>query len=382
MSELEVSIVIPCLNEAETLETVIKKALKCMEENHIVGEVLVADNGSTDGSQDIAGRCGARVVDVPVKGYGAALIGGTNAALGKYCIMGDADDSYDFSNLMPYILKLREGYDLVMGNRFKGGIEKGAMPFLHRYLGTPVISFLGRLFYHNHIGDFNCGMRGYNCERIKALNLRATGMEYASEMIIQAALHDYRIAEVPTTLSVDGRSRKPYLSTWSDGWRHLKVLLLHSPNWLFLYPGCILSVIGLVLMLLLVGGPVHISNISLDINTMLFGGAFLIIGVNTILFSIYTKIYAAKTYYIPINKSIEKISHFSADKGILIGVCLFIVGLITAVAACVIWGRTAFGDLNPEKVMHITIPAVTMCSIGIELIFGGFFIGILNIKYE
>ena len=201
MSELEVSIVIPCLNEAETLEIVIKKALDCMKKNDISGEVLVADNGSTDGSQDIARCCGARVVDVPVRGYGAALIGGTKAALGKYCIMGDADDSYDFSDLMPYILKLREGYDLVMGNRFKGGIEKGAMPFLHRYLGTPVISFLGRLFYHNRIGDFNCGMRGYNCERIKELDLRATGMEYASEMIIQAALHDYRIAEVPTTLS-------------------------------------------------------------------------------------------------------------------------------------------------------------------------------------
>ena len=382
MSELEVSIIIPCLNEAETLEIVIKKALDCMEKNDISGEVLVADNGSTDGSQDIARRCGARVVDVPVRGYGAALIGGTKAALGKYCIMGDADDSYDFSNLMPYILKLREGYDLVMGNRFKGGIEKGAMPFLHRYLGTPVISFLGRLFYHNHIGDFNCGMRGYNCERIKELNLRATGMEYASEMIIQAALHDYKIAEVPTTLSVDGRSRKPYLSTWSDGWRHLKVLLLHSPNWLFLYPGCLLSVIGFILMILLIGGPVHISSISLDINTMLFAGAFLIIGVNTILFSVYTKVYAAKTSYIPMNKSIKKISSFSADKGILVGVILFLAGLITAVVACVIWGSTSFGDLNPEKVMHITIPAVTLCSIGIELIFGGFFIGILNIKYE
>ena len=382
MNELEISIVIPCLNEAETLEIVINKALKCMKDNNLLGEVLVADNGSTDGSQDIARRCGARVIDVPVGGYGAALIGGTNAALGKYCIMGDADDSYDFSNLMPYILKLREGYDLVMGNRFKGGIEKGAMPFLHRFLGTPVISFLGRLFYHNNIGDFNCGMRGYNCERIKNLNLRTTGMEYASEMIIQAALHGYKIAEVPTTLSVDGRSRKPYLSTWSDGWRHLKVLLLHSPDWLFLYPGCLLALVGLVLMLMLIGGPVHISNISLDINTMLFAGAFLIIGVNTILFSVYTKIYASKTCYIPMNKSIKKISSFSADKGILVGVFLLLAGFVTAIVACIIWGRTSFGDLNPEIVMHITIPAVTLCAIGSELIFGGFFIGILNIKYE
>ncbi len=382
MMDYEVSVVIPCLNEAETLEIVIKKAQKCLEENQIAGEVLIADNGSTDGSQDIARRCGARVVDVPARGYGAALIGGTNAALGKYCIMGDADDSYDFSDLMPYILKLREGYDLVMGNRFRGGIEKGAMPFLHRYLGTPVISFLGRLFYHNKIGDFNCGMRGYNRERIQELNLRATGMEYASEMIIQAALHDYKIAEVPTTLSVDGRSRKPYLNTWSDGWRHLKVLLLHTPDWLFFYPGCLLAVVGLILMIMLIGGPVQIRHISLDINTMLFAGAFLIIGVNAILFSVYTKIYAAKTFYIPMNKSIEKISRFSADQGIGIGFLLFVTGLIIAIVACIIWGSTSFGDLNPQKVMHITIPAVTLCSIGAELIFGGFFIGILNIKHE
>lgn len=382
MMDYEVSVVIPCLNEAETLEIVIKKAQKCLEENQIAGEVLIADNGSTDGSQDIARRCGARVVDVPARGYGAALIGGTNAALGKYCIMGDADDSYDFSDLMPYILKLREGYDLVMGNRFRGGIEKGAMPFLHRYLGTPVISFLGRLFYHNKIGDFNCGMRGYNRKRIQELNLRATGMEYASEMIIQAALHDYKIAEVPTTLSVDGRSRKPYLNTWSDGWRHLKVLLLHTPDWLFFYPGCLLAAVGLILMIMLIGGPVQIRHISLDINTMLFAGAFLIIGVNAILFSVYTKIYAAKTFYIPMNKSIEKISRFSADQGIGIGFLLFVTGLIIAIVACIIWGSTSFGDLNPQKVMHITIPAVTLCSIGAELIFGGFFIGILNIKHE
>lgn len=382
MMDYEVSVVIPCLNEAETLEIVIKKAQKCLEENQIAGEVLIADNGSTDGSQDIARRCGARVVDVPARGYGAALIGGTNAALGKYCIMGDADDSYDFSDLMPYILKLREGYDLVMGNRFRGGIEKGAMPFLHRYLGTPVISFLGRLFYHNKIGDFNCGMRGYNRKRIQELNLRATGMEYASEMIIQAALHDYKIAEVPTTLSVDGRSRKPYLNTWSDGWRHLKVLLLHTPDWLFFYPGCLLAAVGLILMIMLIGGPVQIRHISLDINTMLFAGAFLIIGVNAILFSVYTKIYAAKTFYIPMNKSIEKISRFSADQGIGIGFLLFVTGLIIAIVACIIWGSTSFGNLNPQKVMHITIPAVTLCSIGAELIFGGFFIGILNIKHE
>lgn len=382
MDELEISVVIPCLNEAETLEICIKKALDSMERHHIKGEVLVADNGSTDGSQEIAKRAGARVADIPVRGYGAALIGGTHEAKGKYCIMGDADDSYDFSNLMPYIEKLREGYDLVMGNRFKGGIEKNAMPFLHRYLGTPVISFLGRLLYHNKIGDFNCGMRGYNRERIEALELQSTGMEYASEMIIQASLHEYRIAEVPTTLSVDGRSREPYLSTWSDGWRHLKVLLLHSPDWLFLYPGCVLGSVGLILMLLLLLGPLQISKISLDINTMLFASAFMVIGVNMILFSVYTKIYATKTFYIPMTKSIERFSHFTVDKGIGLGVLCIIAGIASSIAALSIWGRTSFGDLDPQFVMHITIPAVTLCTIGTELIFGGFFIGILNIRHK
>ena len=225
----ELSVIIPCLNEAETLEKVIRKAQKCIAENNLNAEIVIADNGSTDGSRTIAERCGARVVNVPQRGYGAALIGGTTAALGEYGIMGDADDSYDFSNMMPYVEKLREGYDLVMGNRFKGGIEKGAMPFLHRYLGTPVLSMIGRVLYHNKIGDYNCGRRGFNVEKIIALGLSSPGMEYASDMIIQSSLAGYSIAEVPTTLSVDGRSREPYLNTWSDGWRHLKLLVGNAP---------------------------------------------------------------------------------------------------------------------------------------------------------
>lgn len=225
MSELEVSVIIPCLNEIETLEICIGKAQKCLDDNRIEGEILVADNGSTDGSQELAKKCGVRVVDVAVRGYGATIIEGTRAAKGKYCIIADADDSYDLGGLMPFVEKLREGYELVMGNRYKGGIEKGAMPALHRYLGTPVISFLGRMLYHNKIGDYNCGMRGYCKESIEKLRLQATGMEFASEMIVQASLQGLRIVEIPTPLHVDGRSRKSYLHTWSDGWRHLKVLL-------------------------------------------------------------------------------------------------------------------------------------------------------------
>jgi glycosyltransferase involved in cell wall biosynthesis len=222
---MELTVLIPCLNEEKTIGKCITKAMKCMEEYHISGEVLIADNGSNDRSIEIARELGARIVNVKQKGYGAALIGGIKAAQGKYCIMGDADDSYDFSLLMPYLDRLRAGYDLVMGNRFKGGIQHGAMPFLHHYLGTPVISFIGRTLYHNDIGDYNCGMRGFNRKRITDLNLSSTGMEFASEMIVQCSIHRYLITEVPTTLSVDGRDRKPYLNTWSDGYRHLKLLL-------------------------------------------------------------------------------------------------------------------------------------------------------------
>lgn len=236
----------PCLNEAETLEVCIKKAMKSLKDNKIKGEVLIADNGSDDGSQAIAKKNGARVVNVPNKGYGAALIGGCNAAKGKYVIMGDADDSYAFDNIMPFVKKLREGYELVMGNRFKGGIEEGAMPPLHKYIGNPVLSWLGRVFYGSKIGDFHCGLRGYNTEKMRELDLQTTGMEYASEMVVKSELNGLKIAEVPTTLKKDGRSHPPHLRSWSDGWRHLKFLLMYSPKWLFMIPGTILTAIGLL----------------------------------------------------------------------------------------------------------------------------------------
>ena len=253
---MELTILMPCLNEALTLPICIKKAKTFLTDNNVDGEILIADNGSTDGSQDLARELGARVVDIPEKGYGAALIGGCNAALGKYVIMGDSDDSYDFLNLMPFVEKLREGYDLVMGNRFKGGIEKGAMPPLHQYLGNPVLSTIGRILYRSDIKDFHCGLRGYNRESILGLNLHTTGMEYASEMVVQATLHKLKICEVPTTLKKDGRDRPPHLRSWSDGWRHLTFLLMHSPNWLFLYPGLILWVIGLVVSIAIMIHPV------------------------------------------------------------------------------------------------------------------------------
>src|SRR4026208_2626990 len=241
----ELSILMPCLNEAETLATCIKKAQKALESLNVRGEVVIADNGSTDGSPEIAASLGARVVHVAEKGYGSALLGGLNAARGKYIIMGDADDSYDFTNLGPFLEKLRAGYDLVMGNRFKGGIAPPAMPPLHKYLGNPVLTGIGRLFFRSPCGDFHCGLRGFKKEAVMNLDLRTTGMEFASEMVVKATLHKMRITEVPTTLSPDGRSRAPHLRSWRDGWRHLRFLFLYSPRWLFLYPGLLLILIGL-----------------------------------------------------------------------------------------------------------------------------------------
>ena len=368
MEEKELTILMPCLNEAETIEVCIKKALKSLEENHINGEVLIADNGSTDGSQEIAERNGARVIHVPVKGYGSALIEGTKQAYGKYVIMGDADDSYDFSNIMPYVEKLREGYELVMGNRFKGGIEKGAMPWSHKYIGTPVLSFIGRLFYKSKIGDFNCGMRGYDRQAIINLDLKTTGMEYASEMIVQATLNGLKIAEVPTTLKKDGRSRPPHLKSFKDGWRHLKFLLMYSPKWLFLFPGLLLMIIGLIGSVALLFGDIHITeNVVLGIHSRLYFGAMFVVGFQIIIFSIFAKVYAIK---------------ITLEKGLVGGILLTLIGLGLSIYSLVIWQNQSFGNLDPVNVMPITISAVYLMIIGVQLAFASFLLGILNIEYK
>jgi glycosyltransferase involved in cell wall biosynthesis len=379
--EIELTILMPCLNEAETLEICIKKAMSFLEDNNVDGEVLIADNGSTDGSQEIAIRNGARVVNIEQKGYGSALRGGSENARGRYVIMGDADDSYNFLNLMPFLEKLREGYELVMGNRFKGGIEKGAMPPLHKYLGNPVLSFIGRIFYPSDIKDFHCGLRGYNRAAIQSLQLQTTGMEYASEMVVQATLHKLRMIEVPTTLSPDGRSRPPHLRSWRDGWRHLKFLMMYSPNWTFLYPGIILSVIGLVMMVAIGVGPTKIGNVNFGINTMMYGSAALLVGVNISLFSMFTKAYALSSGFIPNSpKTIGILEKFTVEKGVVIGVLLTLLGIVATIIAFVIWGNNSFGNLQPESIMKITIPAATLIAIGIELIFASFFLGILEIE--
>ena len=290
----ELSVVMPCLNEAETLAICIQKAQRFFKENGVEGEVVIADNGSDDGSQQIAVDNGARVIPVAEKGYGNALKGGIAAAEGTYVIMGDADDSYDFLNLTPYLEKLREGYDLVMGNRFKGGIKKGAMPFLHRYLGNPVLSFIGRLFFKSKIGDFHCGLRGFSKEAFYEMELKTSGMEFASEMIVKASLADMKIAEVPTVLSPDGRTRPPHLNTWRDGWRHLRFLLLYSPKWLFLIPSVLLMLFGAGVSLRLLFGSIQIGATRFDVHTLLFSSALFLIGFQLLLFYGLTKIYTVE----------------------------------------------------------------------------------------
>jgi len=294
--------------------------------------------------------------------------------------MGDADDSYDFTNLMPYVERLRAGDDLVMGNRFRGGIAKGAMPPLHKYLGNPVLSFIGRLFFPSEIKDFHCGLRGYNTARMRDLGLRTTGMEYASEMVVQATINNYKVSEVPTTLSPDGRSRPPHLRSWRDGWRHLKFLLIHSPNWLFFYPGLVLVLIGLVLGTIVVLTQFNLFGAVLSINTLLYSAAMIIVGFNLISFHVFTKMYAIHAKFIRVDNSF--LERINAEKCAIFGLLAVIVGIVMTVIAFVLWGRESFGDLNPENFMRLTIPAVTFIVVGIQLLFSGFFIEILRIKVK
>src|SRR3990167_1616671 len=299
----ELTILMPCLNEAETLAVCIQKTKQFLDQEQVKGEILIADNGSTDGSQDIAMTQGVRVVSVSERGYGAALKTGIEAAAGRYVIMGDADDSYNFLHLKPFLDKLREGYDLVMGNRFKGGIMQGAMPFKNRFLGNPALSFLGRLFFNSQLGDFHCGLCGFHRERLQKLELQGNGMEFASEMIVKATLKQLKIAEVPTQLFPDGRSRKPHLRPWRDGWRHLRLLLLFSPRWLFFYPGLVLMLLGMLLMSTLVAGPVNIGGINFDIHTMLFSSVFMIAGMQAVSFALFAHTIADAQMNVPLTDS-------------------------------------------------------------------------------
>ncbi|MFQ3216520.1 glycosyltransferase family 2 protein [Paraperlucidibaca sp.] len=370
----ELTILMPCLNEAETLARCITKAQRFLVSSGVDGEVLIADNGSNDGSQAIAKQYGAHVIDVPTRGYGAALIAGIAAAKGTYVIMGDADDSYDFAHLMPIIEALREGNRLVMGNRFLGGIEAGAMPFLHRYLGNPVLSFMGRLFFHVPIGDFHCGLRGFCRASMQALGLRSTGMEFASEMVVKAHLHGLSMCEVPVTLSVDGRSRPPHLNTWADGWRHLKFLLLHSPRWLFLYPGLSCLLMGLILVLSLATGPVAISDaVHLDIHSLVMGCVLLMVGNMSSGFAFIARRQGAYSGLLPVSATTSRyLALFSLERLLVFSTLLLLAGL-SGIGFCVWqWASQSFGDLSYASLLRPMIISGTAVVVAIQLVFISF----------
>ncbi|TMF83400.1 MAG: glycosyltransferase family 2 protein [Chloroflexi bacterium] len=373
----------PCLNEVETLATCIQKARLAIDRLGLKAEIVVADNGSTDGSQELARELGARVVDVVRKGYGSALIGGIDATRGELVIMGDADDSYDFSAIGPLVDRLREGHDLVMGNRFAGEIKQGAMVWSHRWVGNPVLTAISRLFFHTPVGDMHCGLRGFRKDAYSKLHLSATGMEFASEMVIKASLQGMKIAEVPVVLSPDGRSRPPHLRTWRDGWRHLRFMLLFSPRWLFLYPGLILFAVGAVLSLVLLPGPVVVAGVRLDIHTLLVAGFLALLGYQLVLFALFTKFFAIRVGFHPPHPVLQSMFRYiTLEVGLAVGVLLALAGLVSLIVAVASWSAVGFGNLNPDTTMREVIPAVVLTALGTQTVFAAFFMSILGIESE
>jgi glycosyltransferase involved in cell wall biosynthesis len=382
---IEFSIVMPCLNEAKTLETCIKKANKSIEQHQLNAEIVIADNGSSDGSQIIAANNGARVVDVADRGYGAALCGGIAAARGKYIIMGDADDSYDFSELYPFIQKLREGFDLVMGCRLPvggGKIMPGAMPFKHRFLGNPVLSLIGKLFFKSPTTDFHCGLRAFTKDAFCKMDLQTTGMEFASEMVITAALLKMRIAEVPIVLYKDGRSRPPHLRSWRDGWRHLRFMLMYCPRWLFLYPGTMLFVMGTVFFLMILAkGSIKIGGISFESNSLLIAGMSVLIGFQLVSFYIFTKVFAVTEGFLPKDLVTTKFTGiFSLEFGVILGAAFFIVGSFILGNALLKWQQVGFGGLPQSVKLNQVIPAIIMMLLGLQVVLSSFFVSILELR--
>lgn len=376
---IELTILMPCLDEAETLPACIRKGRGFLEASGVTGEVLVADNGSTDGSRGIAAREGARVVEVEQRGYGAALMAGIRAARGRFVVMGDADDSYDFSRLAPFVEALRQGSDLVMGNRFRGGIAPGAMPFLHRYLGNPVLSFLGRLFFGVRVRDFHCGLRGFRRDRLLDLDLQASGMEFASEMVVKASMAGYRISEVLTTLQPDGRSRPPHLRTWRDGWRHLRFLLVHSPRWLFLLPGFGLVLVGALAMAAISVRSISIGGLNLDIHTLAYAGAAIVLGVQMVLFSVLTTAMGIRNGWLPDGRGSGLLAALTLERCLLAALLMFLAGLAISLYAVQQWAALGFGALDPRDTMRWVLPSVMLMAVGGELGLSAFFLEALRL---
>ena len=377
---LELSVVMPCLNEARTLGECIKQAQKAIADHNLSAEVVVADNGSTDGSQEIASRLGARVIHVTQRGYGAALMGGIEAARGRYLIMGDADMSYNFGDLPLFLEKLREGNGLVMGNRFRGGIAPGAMPVLNRYLGNPALTAMGRVLFKAPARDFQCGLRAFSRSAYEKLKLRTTGMEFASEMVVKAALADVGIAEVPTTLSPDGRGRAPHMRPWRDGWRNVRFMLLYSPRWLFLYPGLFLMLAGFAAGLWLLPGPQRVGAVTFDVHTMVYAGLALIVGFQTVSFAFFTKLFAITEGLLPPDPKLDRLfKYVTLEVGLMAGFVLMVVGVGTALSAVLHWKATGFGQLNFDTTLRVVIPSATCIALGTQTIFSSFFLSVLGL---
>jgi glycosyltransferase involved in cell wall biosynthesis len=378
----ELSVVMPCLNEARTLGTCIRKAQASFDRIGIAGEVVVADNGSTDGSREIAEELGARVVPVEQRGYGAALTGGIAAARGRWVIMGDADDSYDFAELEPFVQRLREGYDLVAGNRFKGGIREGAMPWLHRRLGNPLLSFVGRRLYGTPCGDIYCGLRGFDREKVGALDIRSSGMEFAIEMIVKASMMGLKVTEVPTTLSPDAEGREPHLNTWRDGWRSIRLLLLYSPKWLFLYPGLLLLAVGVAGMAWLVPGQRSIGGVTFDVSTLLYFALAVIVGLQSVYFFLTARWFGITEGLLPDDPRIRRLleGRGRLEVGLVVGMTLLGVGLGLSIYALATWNEASFGRLDYPDTLRIIIPGATLIACGMQTALSALFLSVLGLR--
>lgn len=381
IEQIELSVVMPCLNERLTVGRCVSKAIHALHAAGIAGEVIVADNGSNDGSQAIATAEGARVVAVEAKGYGSALMGGIMAARGAYVLMADADDSYDFEHIPRFLEQLRAGQDLVMGNRFWGGIERGAMPPLHRYLGNPVLTGLGRLFFSSPCRDFHCGMRAFRMDSFLRMDIRSTGMEFASEMVVKASLLGMKVAEAPTTLKPDGRDRRPHLRTWRDGWRHLRFLLMYSPRWLFLYPGIALIAAGAAGCAWLLPGPRILGGIEFDVHTLLYAFVAALLGFQLVAFAVFTKVFAISEGLLPEDPRLNRVFRYvTLETGLVVGGLLVLLGLAGSLLAISGWAKLGFGNLDPQHMLRVVMPAVFSLTLGVQVVFSSFFLSILGLR--
>ncbi len=381
--EIELTIIMPCLNEAETLGECINKASLFLQSHKVEGEIIVGDNGSTDGSQAIARRFGARLVQVAQRGYGSAIYHATLAAKGRFVIVGDSDASYDFSTLLPFLDKLRGGYDLVIGDRFLGGILPGAMPWKNKHIGNPLLSGIGRVFFHCPVKDFHCGLRGYSLAAFKRMNLRTMGMEFASEMVIKATILGMRITEAPTTLSPSGRLRPSHLRPWRDGWRHLRFMLLYSPRWLFFYPGLFLIVFGGLLGAWLLPQPRMLFGTVMDIHTLLFCAAAVLVGFQAVLFTALAKVFLVNSGLLPKTKHFERIfKYINLESGIFLGAILFLAGFAGAILSVISWGKAHFGPLDPSVTMRGVIPSMLLIILGFQIILSSFLFSVLGMNIQ